>query len=124
MGSFVSRWLATAVAVGAALWLVPGIHLYTDYKTWFAVVLFALVLSLVNAFIKPILQFLSMPITVITLGLFYLIINAAMLYVAGGLANGIFEVGFTIDSFGWAFMASIVISIVSTFMNGVLGTND
>lgn len=122
MGSFISRWLATAVAVGAALWLVPGIELYGDYKTWLGVALFALVLSLVDMFVKPIFKVLSLPITVITLGIFYLFINTIMLYLASGLANGIFEVGFSIASFGSAFVASIVISIVGAIMNGILGT--
>jgi len=118
------RWLATALAVGVALWLVPGISILGGFEDWGAIILFALILSLVNMVIKPILQALSLPITVLTLGLFYLVVNAGLLYFASWVANGLFNVGFSIESFGSAFFASIVISIVSALVNAVTGAND
>ena len=60
-------------------------------------------------------------LTVLTLGIFYLVVNTLMLYIAAWLANGIFQVGFDIVSFGSAFVASIVISIVSSLMNALVG---
>ncbi len=119
--NFIIRWLVTAVAVGVAVWIVPGIAVAGTTETWVAVAIFGLVLSLINISIKPIMQVLSLPISVITLGIFYLVVNTLMLYIAAWLANGIFQVGFDIVSFGSAFVASIVISIVSSLMNALVG---
>ena len=74
--------------------------------------------------VKPILQLLSLPVTVLTLGIFYLVVNTAMLYLAAWLANGLFGVGFTIATFGSGFVAAIVISIVSAIVNGIVGNDD
>lgn len=121
--NFIIRWLVTALAVGVAIWIVPGIELLGGSDAWVGIAIFSLILSLINISIKPIMQLLSLPITVITLGIFYLVINTLMLYVAAWVANGIFQVGFIIDSFGSAFVASIVISIVSAIMNALVGGN-
>ena len=121
---FILRWLATAVAVGAAVWLIPGIAVVGGSSEMMAIAVFALVLALINVTIKPILQFLGAPISFLTLGLFYLIINAVLLGLASYLSVGMFSVGVTIDSFGSALLGSIVISIVSAFVNGVLGNDN
>lgn len=118
---FIMRWLATAVAVGAAVWLVPGIAVVGGSSETMAIAVFALVLALINATIKPILQFLGAPISFMTLGLFYLVVNAGLLELASRASTGMFDAGVTIDSFGSALIASVVISIVSAFVNGVLG---
>lgn len=118
---FILRWLVTAIAVGVAVWLVPGIGVVGGTEAWVGIAIFGLVLSLINISIKPLMQVLSLPITFITLGIFYLVVNALMLYVAAWLANGIFQVGIEIASFGSAFVASIVISIVSSIMNSLVG---
>lgn len=122
--NFIIRWIVTAIAVGVAVWLVPGIDVIGGTQAWAAIAIFGLILSLINISIKPLMQLLSLPITVLTLGIFYLIVNTLMLYVAAWLANGIFQVGFAIATFGSAFVASIVISIVSGIMNALLGTKD
>ena len=83
----------------------------------------ALIIALLNMTIKPILQLFGLPITVITLGIFYIIINTALLYLASWLANGLFGIDFIIATFGSGFVASIVISIVSSIMNGLLGAD-
>ncbi len=121
--SFIIRWLVTAIAVGVAVWLVPGIEVFGGSEAWVGIVVFGLFLSLINISIKPIMQLLSLPISVLTLGIFYLVVNTLLLYIAAWLANGIFQVGFVIDSFGSAFVASIVISIVSSLVNAILGTS-
>ncbi len=115
--SFIVRWIVTAVAVGAAVFLVPGIMVISSGSSWISIGLFALILALINGSIKPVLQFLGAPVSFLTLGLFYLIINTLMLYLAAWIANGIFGAGFYISSFGAAFVASIVISIVSAVVN-------
>lgn len=121
--SFLIRWLVTAIAVGVAVWLVPGIVIIGGDSAWIAIAIFALFLSLIDISIKPLLQILSLPVTVLTLGLFYIVVNTLLLYIAAWLANGIFQVGFYIDGFGWAFLASIVISIVSALLNSLLGSD-
>lgn len=121
--NFIIRWLVTALAVGVAIWIVPGIELLGGSDAWVGIAIFSLILSLINISVKPIMQLLSLPITVITLGIFYLVVNTLMLYIAAWVANGIFQVGFIIDSFGSAFVASIVISIVSAIMNALVGGN-
>lgn len=120
---FIIRWIVTALAVGAAVWLVPGIEVL-DGAAWAGIAIVALVLSLINMSIKPILQILSLPVTVLTLGIFYLVVNTLLLYLAAWLANGLFGIGFHIATFGSAFVASIVISIVSALVNGILGPAD
>lgn len=119
--NFIVRWLVTAIAVGVAVWLVPGIGIVGGTEAWAAIAIFGLILSLINISVKPVMQVLSLPITVITLGIFYLVVNTLMLYVAAWLANGIFQVGIDIATFGSAFVASIVISIVSSLMNALVG---
>ena len=119
--NFIIRWLVTAISVGVAVWLVPGLEVVGGTEAWVAIAIFGLILSLINISIKPLMQVLSLPITIITLGIFYLIVNTFMLYVAAWLANGIFQVGLEIATFGSAFVASIVISIVSGIMNAIVG---
>ena len=120
--NFIIRCIVTAVAVGAAVFLVPGITTVGTDST-IAIVVLALVLSLINVSIKPLLQFLSFPITVITLGIFYLILNALLLELAAGVATGIFGSGIAIDGFLSAIFGSIVISIVSDIVNSMIGND-
>ena len=116
--NFILRWIACAIAVGLAVFLVPGISVVGG---WASVVFTALFLALINASIKSFLQVLSLPISILTLGIFALIVNALMLELASWLASGIFGSGLTISSFASAFFASIIISIVSALMNKGLG---
>lgn len=117
--NFIVRWIVTAIAVAAAVWLVPGIAVL-GADAWVGIALLALVLSLINMSVKPILQVLSLPVTVLTLGLFYLVVNTAVLYLSAWLANSLFNVGFEIATFGSGFVAAIVISIVSGIVNGIV----
>ena len=117
--SFILRWIVTAVAVAAAVWLVPGVFVWND-STWVAVLLVSLILSLIDLSIKPILQLFSIPITVITLGLFYVVVNTVMLYLAAWLANGLFGAGFEIATFGSGFVAALVISVLSVILTGIV----
>lgn len=122
--NFIIRWIVTAIAVGAAVWIVPGIEIVSTGESWVGIVLFALILSLINMSVKPILQVLSLPVTALTLGIFYIVVNTLLLYIAAWLANGLFGAGFYIASFGSAFVASIVISIVSALVNGLVGNDN
>ena len=121
--NFLIRWIVTAIAVGAAVWIVPGIAAVGSNAT-IAIAAMALILSLINVSLKPILQALSMPITVLTLGIFYLIVNALLLELAAWAAGGIFGSGIVISGFGSALLGSIVISIVSAIVNSIIGNNE
>ena len=120
---FIVRWIVTALAVGAACWIVPGIDAGAGNDAWATIALFGLALALVNISVKPVLQVLSIPLTVLTLGVFYLVVNTLMLYVAQWLANGIFQIDFQIASFGSAFVAAIVVSVVSAILNAITGND-
>lgn len=121
--NFILRVLGIFVAVAAAVWLVPGIEIGGTEQTWTAVLIVALIIALLNMTIKPIMQIIGLPVSVITLGIFYIVINTLLLYIASWLASGLFGVYFIIDTFGSGFVASIVISIVSSILNGVLGAD-
>jgi putative membrane protein len=110
------RWLVTAIAVAAAILLVPGINVVGS-NAMFTVVVVAAVLGFVNAIIRPILKFLSCGLIIATLGLFTLVINAGTLMIAGTWSNSLFHTGFTIDGFWPAFWGGIVISIVSFLLS-------
>jgi len=118
-------WLITAVAIAAAVWLVPGIDMIgSESSAVLSFVVLAAVLALLNALLKPILKLVALPITCLTLGLFALVINTFLLYLAVWIGNGLFNTGFYIDSFWSALGASIVISIVIAILNAVTGVKD
>ena len=116
MGFFAS-WISTAIAIGCAAWLVPGITIVGG--SWEGLVFAALALALINAIIKPVLKLLSLPITIITLGIFSLVINAFLLELASYLSREIFHAGIAIDSFGAAFIGAIIVSIVTVIVGSV-----
>lgn len=120
--NFIIRWIVTAVATAVAVWIVPGITTVGSDST-IAIAVFALILSLVNIVIKPLAQFVSFPLSVLTLGLFYLIVNALLLELAAWAAGGLFGSGIAVESFGAAFIGSIVISIASALVNGIIGND-
>ena len=110
---FIQRWIITTVAVLVATHLVPGI----DYDTWPGLLVATLVLGLLSAFVKPLLMVLSLPLVIVTLGLFTLFINALLLYVVGQLFKD-----FRVESFGAAFWGGLIISIVSIALNSLTKT--
>ena len=103
------RWLITTLAVWVAVELVPGL----DYDRWQTLVLAALVLGILNTFVKPLLTFISIPFIIITLGFFLIFINAALLKLTALLVPG-----FLVANWLSAFAGSIIISIVSFFFGG------
>ncbi len=111
---FLLRWFVVALALWVAVALVPG--LYTDGTG--ALLLAALLLGGVNAFLRPILFWLTLPITVLTLGLFLLFLNAAMLGLVGWIVPG-----FSVDGVFSAVFGAIVVSLVSLLLNrAIAGT--
>lgn len=118
MVSLLIRFVVTAIAVGAAVNLVPGINV-GDHATK-AVVLTAVILGIINAIVRPVLRFFSFPLILITLGLFILVINTICLYLAVLVSRSVFGVSITFDGVWPAILGAIVISIVSTIFNWVL----
>ncbi len=112
MSGFWLRFLITACGLLLAAWLVDGIHLSSPLSLAFA----ALVLGLVNALVRPVLLFLTLPITIITLGLFLLVLNAAMLGLAALIAPG-----FVIDGFWTAVLGSIIVSLTGMLASWFIG---
>lgn len=105
------RWLVTILALFVAVWLVPGIDI--EGNAWVAVGVTAAILGLLNAFIKPVLQFLSCGCVVLTLGLFLLVINAGVLWFSSYAATEWFGVGFYVDGFWAAFWGGLIVSVIS-----------
>jgi putative membrane protein len=112
MSSILIRWVVMTVAVLIAGSIIPGFAISSPLTAFLA----AVVLSLLNAFVRPILIILTLPINVLTLGLFILVINGLLLFAVAGLLEGL-----TISGFGAAFMGALVISLVSTLLNMVVG---
>lgn len=125
MERFLSTWLVSAVALSVAAWLL-GDHMNigdADESTGariVAILLVALVFTIINSFVGPVLKVLSLPFIIITLGLALLVINALLLLLTEKITDA-FDVAFHIDGFWWAVVASIIISvsqsIVGAFVN-------
>jgi putative membrane protein len=113
----VFRWLITAIAVAAAVLLIPGITVAQDSNTIIVIVAVGAILATVNVFIRPILQFLSCGCIIVTLGLFMLVINAGTLWLSSWMAQNVFGIGFHVDGFWPAFWGGLVISVVSFLLS-------
>ena len=101
------RFLLTGVAVLAASYILPGVHV----EHYGYALLVALVLAVVNFLVKPILIIFTIPLTIVTLGLFLLVINALMIMLTDSLTPG-----FSVDGFWWALLFSLLLSLVSSLL--------
>lgn len=124
------RVIINGLALWIASWLLPGLDISTTATTEavaktgvnqgtdaagivLAYLFIGLIFGLVNAFVRPVVSFLSLPITILTLGLFTVVINAAMLYLTSWISSYT-PVHFTIDAFFWtAVLAAIIITVIS-----------
>ena len=115
--AFLVRLGINALALLAAAWIVPGIQLgaargQTTGHELLSLGLVALIFGVVNAIIRPILFFLTLPLTVLTLGLFIFVLNALMLLVTSWIAEGM-ELGFRVNGFVPALLGALIVSLVS-----------
>jgi putative membrane protein len=117
MNRFIIRWAINAVALYAAIQLTPGIH--SQNTDWGAILGLALIFGLINALISPILKLLTCPLIILTLGLFTLLINTFIFYLAGQIGTW-FGIGFEVAGFGAAFLGGLITSIVSIFLTLLL----
>jgi putative membrane protein len=114
---FVLNLLGTAASLWVAVWLVDGFEFSGE---WWQFLIVAIIMGVANAIVKPILKLFSLPLILLTLGLFLLIVNALVLGLVVWL-SGQFDLGLTSDSFFWStFLASIVVAIVSWIIGAVL----
>jgi putative membrane protein len=108
--NFLTRLIVSSLAVLVTAYILPGV----EVTSVFTAIMVAAVLSLLNAIVKPILVILTIPITVLTLGLFLLVINAAMILLAGDIVSG-----FRVDGFWTALFFSIILSVVNSVFHGL-----
>jgi putative membrane protein len=104
----VIRWVSNVAALYVATWLLDGVT-YGDQ--WWSLLVAAAVFTLVNAWVKPVVAVLSIPFIVVTLGLFYLVVNVLMLYVTDWIVPA-----FEIRTFWWGLLAAIVVSVVNALL--------
>ena len=102
MLNIILRWLLYALLIIFVSWIVPGI----EVDNFISAMLVCIILALINTFIKPLIQLIALPVTVITLGLFSVVINALMLMLAGWIAPG-----FEVEGFLSALIGSILLSL-------------
>src|SRR5271154_5964531 len=112
---FLKSWAINTLAVLVAVQVVHGIH-FRD-NGMLPPVLTALLLGILNAFVRPILMLIALPLLIFTLGLFMLVINALLLCLVSWLMSGYFQV----DSFGSAIIVAIIISVISIALNILTG---
>ena len=113
---FVQRWLINTASVLVATYLVKGITYQRPVDLFVA----SLLLGILNAFVRPILVFFSLPLLIFTLGLFTFVINGALLYLVGWLMHP----GFDVTNFKAAFWGALVITIVALVLNSLTGTGN
>jgi putative membrane protein len=108
------RWIIMTAAVLIAAYLLPGVRV----ASFFSALWVALFLGIVNLLLKPILILITLPINILTLGLFTFVINAALILLASYVVRG-----FEVSGFWWALVYGIVLSIVNYLLNLVVGTD-
>jgi putative membrane protein len=108
---FIRSWVINTLAVLIAVYIVPGIH----YGKLLDLLVASLLLGVLNAFLRPILVLMALPLLVFSLGLFLLVINALLLYFVGFLLRGHFYV----DSFWAAFWGALIIGFISLILNSL-----
>lgn len=108
--SFIIKWILSAIAVLIAAYLLPGVAV----ESFWAALVVAVVLALMNATLKPLLVILTIPITVVTLGLFLIVINAIIILMIDAIVGG-----FHVANFWWAIAFSLVVSILGALFDDI-----
>lgn len=115
--TFLFRVLGTAASLWVAVQLIDG---FSFDGEWWQFLIVAAIMGVANAVVKPVLKLFSLPLILLTLGLFLLVVNAIVLALVVAL-SGAFDLGLTSEGFFWeTFLASIVVSIVSWILGAVL----
>ena len=117
--NFLIRLLINAIALWLATKFIDGISFDGDLVFLLVV---ALIFGVVNAIVKPLLIFLTFPFLIITLGLFLLVLNGALLWLTGAISDAA-NLGFHVDGFGAAFLGGLVVSVVSVVLSLMVGSD-
>lgn len=112
LGKNIIRLIISSFAVAITAWLLNGVHI--GEPQYLNALLIAVTLSLLNSFVKPILVFFSIPITLFSFGLFLLVINAIIILIAGNILED-----FKVDGFWWAIAFSIILSITTSILDAI-----
>jgi len=115
--NFIVKLILSTIAVLITAWLLPGVKILGNNPFYTAFIL-AVVLAFLNAVLKPILVFLTIPVTILTLGLFYLVINALIIVIASKLVPN-----FKVEGFFTPLFFSIVLSFISSILDALTGVN-
>lgn len=112
MTSLLLRWLLSALALLAVAYIYPGVKV----ESFFAAAVAALALGLVNALVRPILVILTLPVTIVSLGLFLFVINALLFWLVAQIIQG-----FAVQGFLAALIGSILYSLITTLVSWLVG---
>lgn len=107
---FLLHWFIMSLAVAISAYILPGVALSGTVAT----IVTALVLGIANAVVRPILHVLALPITILTFGLFALVVNALVVLLVAAIVPG-----FRVDGLGWAILFSIVLAIIAAALRGI-----
>lgn len=113
--NFIIRLLITAIVAYLLTKILPGVH----FEGFSTAIIFAIVLGVLNVIVKPILSLFGLPLTIITLGFFALVINALIILLADYFIDSM-----VIDGFWWAFIFSILLSIITSLANSIFSDGD
>ncbi|WP_181768885.1 phage holin family protein [Streptomyces albidus (ex Kaewkla and Franco 2022)] len=125
MTNFLIKTLANAAALAVAAWLVTGVE-FTGADTGeraLTLIVVALIFGVVNFVVKPLLKFFSLPLLIVTLGLFTLVINALMLMLTSWVSEQL-DVAFHVDGFGPAFLGGLIVTVVAWALHMALPDRD
>ena len=114
MNRFLLRWLINAVGLFVAIRFVPGIEAQSE--NWLSIIVLALIFGVINALLNPLLKFLTCPLIILTLGLFTIVINTVLFWLAGRVGE-MFGVGFYVDGWLPALLGSLVVSVISIILS-------
>ena len=109
------RWILFSLAVLFIAWILPGISI----SGFLSALILVVIISLINTFLRPFINFLTMPVNFITLGLFSLVINALLFMLAGFITPGV-----EVSNFWWALLASLILSLLGSGIDAITNKND
>lgn len=113
MTRLILRLAINAVALWAAITYVPGIH--AEELSWPAILGLAFIFGLVNALVRPLIELLTCPLIILTLGLGTLLINTFLFWLTGLIGSN-FDIGYTVDGFWPAFLGALVVTVISVVL--------
>lgn len=115
MTKFIIRWVINGIALYAAIFLLAGRGV-TFTGDWIDIIWLALIFGLINAFLRPLINILTCPLIILTLGLFTLLTNTLLFWLTGQIGQS-FNLGLSVDGFWPAFLGGLIVSVVSIILS-------